>query len=75
MYSALQVANSVLKLSFEQNTPISPLKLQKLAYLVHGWHLACFNQPAIENEPEAWPYGPVFPDIYHAQNFWKLAYQ
>lgn len=40
MYSALQASNSVLKLSFGKDTPISPLKLQKLVYLVHGWYLA-----------------------------------
>ncbi len=66
MYPALQVANSVLQLSFEKNILISPLKLQKLAYLVHGWHLASFDRPAINNEPETWKYGPVFPEIYHA---------
>ncbi len=65
MYTALQVANSVLKLSFDEEKWISPLKLQKLVYLVHGWHLACFDKPAIEHEPEAWHYGPVFPEIYH----------
>ncbi len=66
MYPARQVAKSVLQLSFEKNILISPLKLQKLVYLVHGWHLAYVERPAINKEPEAWKYGPVFPEIDHA---------
>ena len=45
---------------------ISPLKLQKLVYLAHGWHLAYHGKPLVKDEyVEAWRYGPVFPSLYH----------
>lgn len=65
-YPTLQVANTILGLSFKKGNLISPLKLQKLTYLLHGWHLACFDKPATQDEPDAWKYGPVYPEIYHS---------
>ena len=63
-YSAKAVANCLLS-KFGRHG-ISPLKLQKLVYLAHGWHLALFDEPLIEDEyAEAWQYGPVFPSLYH----------
>ena len=63
-YSALAVANYFL--SNYKDTGISPLKIQKLTYIAHGWHLALFGEPLVSDEnAEAWRYGPVFPSLYH----------
>ena len=63
-YSALAVANYFL--SNYRDTGISPLKIQKLTYIAHGWHLAFMDKPLVcDEDPEAWRYGPVFPSVYH----------
>lgn len=65
-YSAKAVANYLL--SKHRKSGITPLKIQKLVYLAHGWHLALSedNKPLISDEfAEAWRYGPVFPSLYH----------
>ncbi len=60
------VANCFLQRDFEDGcATITPMKLQKLVYCLHGWHLAITDQPAIDGEFEAWPYGPVEEDMYH----------
>ena len=41
------------------------MKMQKLVYLAHGWHLAIHDRPLISENFEAWPYGPVEEDLYH----------
>ena len=41
------------------------MKLQKLVYCLHGWHLAIFDEPAINEEFSAWQYGPVNEELYH----------
>jgi uncharacterized phage-associated protein len=41
------------------------MKIQKLVYFAHGWHLALKDCPLIKESIEAWPYGPVVPEIYH----------
>ncbi len=71
--SALQVANSILQRSLDEKNKdknedalISHLKLQKLLYILHGWHLAITDEPAFEDEVEAWAYGPVVRKVYKA---------
>lgn len=42
------------------------MKLQKLAYIAHGWNLAINGEPLISETPEAWDNGPVFRSIWNA---------
>ena len=63
-YPAAVVANELLRLGREEGILISPMKLQKLVYLTHGWHLAFLNKPLIGETIEAWQYGPVIPSLY-----------
>jgi uncharacterized phage-associated protein len=44
---------------------IDPLKIQKLVYCLHGWHLATRDTPAVGERFQAWPYGPVLSSLYH----------
>lgn len=46
------------------------MHLQKLVYFAHGWHLALKNQPLIEDEIQAWEFGPVIPNLYRALAQW-----
>ena len=63
-YSAKHVANYFLAKYGKHG--ISPLKIQKLVYLAHGWYMAFYDDPLIDDEyAEAWEYGPVFPSLYH----------
>ncbi len=64
-YSAKAVANYILDLATVDGEPISPMKLQKLIYYAHGWHLAVTGEPLIKDKIEAWNYGPVVPSIYN----------
>ncbi|MYG39972.1 MAG: DUF4065 domain-containing protein [Nitrospira sp. SB0677_bin_15] len=63
-YTAKAIANYFL--AHYGKKGISPLKLQKLIYIAHGWHLAIQEKPLVDDEfAEAWQFGPVFPSIYH----------
>lgn len=54
-YSAKEIANYFLELSAKKD--ISPLKIQKLVYIAHGWHLALYGEPLVQDElAEAWEY-------------------
>jgi uncharacterized phage-associated protein len=58
------VANYLLDKAQVDNLPVDHMKLQKLAYIAHGWHLAVTSRPLFFNSIEAWKYGPVIPDLY-----------
>lgn len=64
-YKPAAVANSILYLAKQEGRTISPLKLQKLLYFLHGWSLAIRGEPIVGEKFEAWPYGPVLSSIYH----------
>jgi len=58
------VANELITRGQRDDVSIDPMKLQKLLYLAHGWHLAFLDSPLIGQEIEAWKYGPVIPPVY-----------
>jgi uncharacterized phage-associated protein len=63
-FSATAVANDFLKIASEKGEELTSMKLQKLVFFAHGWHLALAGGPLIFNRIEAWDYGPVIPDLY-----------
>jgi len=65
-YSALAVANYFLDLAKAKGIGLDPMKLQKLIYFAHGWHLALYDgAPLIDEQIQAWDYGPVVSSVYH----------
>src|SRR6516164_9635188 len=63
---ARAVANYLLSKADVDQKKLDPLQLQKLVYIAHGWHLGLLNRPLFAQRVEAWPYGPVIEDVYHA---------
>lgn len=65
-YKPSWVANTFLLKAREDNIhDVDPLKIQKLVYSLHGWHLAITGCPAVGERFEAWPNGPVLSSLYH----------
>ena len=44
---------------------LSNLKMQKLIYIAHMFHLGIYKKELVHRFFEAWDYGPVHPDLYH----------
>lgn len=65
VYKPTWVANNFLLRGQEDRCRIDPLKIQKLVYCFHGWHLAITGSPAVGERFEAWPHGPVLSSLYH----------
>lgn len=65
MYNAIEIANYVLGYySFEKNTNISNLKLQKVLYFLQANHLVVTGEQLFIDNIEAWDFGPVIYDVY-----------
>lgn len=64
MYNPIDIAYFFLK-KYGDKDAITPMKLVKLVYIAHGWHLGLTGRALIDENPEAWQYGPVIPTVYH----------
>ena len=64
MYDVRAIANWFLDRAKKDGEQLTSMKLQKLAYVSHGWHLAFYEEPLIHEAVEAWKWGPVFRSLY-----------
>lgn len=65
-HSPIEVARFIVKEADAQGFALTPIKLQKIVFLCHGWMLGLHGMPLVRGPIQAWRYGPVFPDLYHA---------
>lgn len=66
VYDSRAVANYLLAKARENGHGLTPLQLIKLVYLAHGWMLGLLDRPLLEDDVEAWQYGPVIRSLYRA---------
>jgi len=64
-FTPLQVANYFIKKNFDTGKGLTPMKLLKLCYVAHGWHLGITGEPLLTEPIQAWKYGPVIVSLYH----------
>ena len=65
-YPAASIANELLDLASRAGRSLTQIEIQKLVYFSHGWHLALRDQNLIDDQIEAWTYGPVVRSLYDA---------
>lgn len=65
MYRSVDVAWKMLQIASSKGIFLSNLQLQKLVYIAHGYLLGWKLTPLIQENVEAWTYGPVIASIYH----------
>ena len=65
-YPAEAAANFFIEIAHKKGQKITHLKIQKITYIAHGWCLALLDRPLLDEEPQAWKYGPVIKSLYHA---------
>lgn len=71
MVSALNVANNILERGFAEGIDITPMKLQKLTYLVFKKYYQDTNSVLFPEMFEVWKYGPVVRSIYDEFKHYK----
>ena len=66
MITALDVANTFLERANKEKIDITPMKLQKLIYLLYKNYLKDTRSKLFWDGFEVWQYGPVIPSVYAA---------
>jgi uncharacterized phage-associated protein len=62
-YSPKKIADYFL-MKGSDDANMTPMKLIKLVYIAHGWSLGLYNKTLINEQPQAWKFGPVIPSLY-----------
>jgi uncharacterized phage-associated protein len=72
MEKSLTIANYFIKKAMQTGAELTPMKLIKLVYIANGWYLALKKEPLIDENVEAWKFGPVVPTVYYQfRKFYK----
>lgn len=65
MATPRQIADFVIRLSDPTNGDVmTHLRLQKLVYYCQAWSLAIRDKPLFPDKFQAWPHGPVCPNLW-----------
>ena len=65
-HNAMAVADKIIRLSLEDEIPVTPMQVQKLTYFCHAWMLGLGHGPLFQDAVESWQYGPVIRALYHS---------
>ncbi len=68
--TALQIANTLAKMSAIRGLEMSGSKLQRLLYFSQGWYLAIYGEPLFEEDFEGWVHGPAVPEVSEAFRYY-----
>ena len=60
-YNSVEIARYIIAIANDKGIPINMTKVQKLLYAAYGVFLAVTGERFLNEHPQAWPYGPVFP--------------
>ncbi|PAY25885.1 Panacea domain-containing protein [Ligilactobacillus salivarius] len=58
------VANFIIKIAMEKDSPVTNLKLQKIMFFLQGYCLCKYETPLIDGTFSKWRYGPIEEDVY-----------
>lgn len=73
MHSAIEVADRLLAFAKQNGHSFTPMQVLKLVFLCHGWMLGLYGRPLVKDQIQAWRYGPVIPNLYHAVKDYRSA--
>lgn len=60
-FNSVDMAKYIVAYANHTHVGINMTKLQKLLYIAYGAALVILNKRLVNEHPQAWPYGPVFP--------------
>lgn len=63
-FDTAQVCNNILTRAFNDDIPVSPMKLQKVLYFVASEYAKQTGKPLLGEPFQQWDYGPVVRSVY-----------
>jgi len=66
VYKSEHISNFFIKNAAEDGIDIDLLRLVKTCYIGYGWVLSVLGKRLIDEQVQAWKWGPVIPSVYHS---------
>lgn len=63
IYRSYEVSLLLAAMANRRKIVVNHTKIQKLLYITYGSFLAVYDKRLLDEHPESWPYGPVFPKL------------
>lgn len=63
IYRSLDVSLLLAATANQRKIVVNHTKIQKLLFLVYGSYLSVYGKRLLDEHPQCWPYGPVFPKL------------
>ena len=64
--NAKSTANYLIYIMLDAFNDLTNMKVNKLVYFAQGHCLSKYGRPLFTEPIEAWPHGPVVPEVYRA---------
>ncbi len=68
---AIKIANTILKIMWDNTIDVTPLKLQSLLYYTQGFCLQYDCDIKIDEDFKKWDHGPIIENIYNIFKIYK----
>lgn len=65
-FNAFDIANAFISLARKEGRSLTNMQLQKLVYIAFGYFAGFRKDRLFVDDIQAWNYGPVIPNLYHA---------
>lgn len=63
--TSVDYANIIRSMAYRlYGVRLNKTQVNKLLYMCYGFYLAATSNRLFDEQPHAWPYGPVFPSVY-----------
>lgn len=71
--SSVDFANQLRNMAFIRHSiNLNKTQVNKLLFMCYGFYLALSGKKLFSETPKAWPYGPVFPNVYKSYSFYNI---
>lgn len=71
--TSVDFANQLRNMAFQRHlVNLNKTQVNKLLYMCYGFYLAQTEHKLFSETPKAWPYGPVFPNVYKSYSFYNI---
>jgi len=66
MYSSTTIAYAFIKRAIDEGKPINQIKLQRMLYFAHGYHLTTTDKCLLDEQFNVSEYGPIVTSVFDA---------